>query len=271
MIGKIIRDTKVQDTAYIADMKEWIPEAMEMMQTRQETVGDIAEKMIDFHKARLPCGLLYIDAVEYRGRRIPMGNSVKNIRQPSVNHHHGPEDVSTTWQSVTFKYPAPGDQTYLYFSTLQKTLANAEDHHHYYEIELGTILTSFPQGKIRIYYRKTASDKDGMPLIPDNINYKTAIYWYVLGKMIGAGFDYHIVKWEECEDRFEKFAARAMEEISYPSPNEMEHRINTFARLIPPDNYFERYFRVDRPEGMYDPMGLPGEGGSLGPSDTYYV
>ena len=53
----------------------------------------------------------------------------------------------------------------------------------------------------------------------------------------------------------------------------MEHRVETFRRLISFDeDYFDNYFRVDRPEGMDDPMGPhPGSSPNLGPSDSYYI
>lgn len=257
VIGRVIRNTRVQDTAYIIDMAEWIPEAMEMMETKQQTIGDFKPINIVFHKGKLPTGLLYIDAVEHRGRRLHYGNSVKNIRRPNVHQHdQNDSSVGTTWTSVPFSYPAPNaDQAKLYFSTLVK--ANALPHHdaHYYEIEYGNILTDFPEGLVTVFFRRTPVDEDGMPLIPDNSNYKEALYWYVRGKMIGAGFDDTIVKMEQCDIKFEKFAGRAIAEIEYPSPDQMESRLHTFCRLVPPEDYFENYFRVDREEPFYDPLG----------------
>jgi hypothetical protein len=256
VIGRIIRNTRVQDTAYIIDMAEWIPEAMEMMETKQQTIGEFARVPIVFHKGKLPCGLLYIDAVEHRGRRLKYGNSVKNIRRPNVrdNRAHDPT-IQSAWISTPFAYPAPNaDQGQLYFSTLIKANQLPEHDHHYYEIEYGNILTDFPEGLVTIFYRATPTDEDGMPLIPDNSNYKEALYWYVRGKMIGAGFDDTIVKMQECDQKFEFYAARAIAEIQYPSPDQMETRLATFARLIPKEDYFESYFRIDEKEKYYDPM-----------------
>lgn len=256
VIGRVIRNTRVQDTAYIADMVEWIPEAMEMMETRMQTIGYYEPRLVvKFHKAKLPCGLVFIDAVEYGGRRLPEGNgNVRNIRSshPIVPP---PTDMSVAWTSKVFKYPAPGDQAELYGSTFTK--ANSLPYHdrHYYEVEFGNLLTDFEKGVVSIHCRVIPVDKKGLPLIPDNSNYKEALYWWVRGKMIGAGFDDRIVKMDECDAKFEKYAGRAIGEIEYPSPNAMEHRVNTFTRLVPVENYFEDYFRVDHPEQFYDPMG----------------
>lgn len=267
VIGRIIRNTRVQDTSYIADMVEWIPEAMEMLNTRQQTQGAWTDPpmKIRFHKCRLPTGLLYIDAVEHQGRRLHYGDSVKNIHRPNV-HHRTDQDtrpsVEQTWTSEVVKYPAPTNQANLYFGVLKKVIGVPHHDKHYYEVEMGCILTDFPDGEVTIYYRRTPLDENNMPLIPDNSNYKEALYWYVRSKMIGAGFDDRIVKMKECDEKFEFYAARAVAEIDYPSPDQMETKVNTFSRLIPPEHYFEHYFREDRGERMYDPMG---------PADSYYI
>lgn len=261
VIGRIIRNTRVQDTAYIADMTEWIPEAMEMLQTRQETIGDFCPVEIRFHKGKLPCGLVTIDAVEYKGHRLHYGDSVKNARRPNV-HDHPERSIPQTWTSNVINYPGPTDQSKLYFSVLTKVQLEPIHDKHYYQTELGTILTDFPDGTVTLYYRATPTDENGLPLIPDNSNYKEALYWYVRGKMIGAGFDDRLVKMEYCDQKFEFYGARAIAEISYPSPDQMETRVNTFTRLVPKHDYFENYFRVDKPEQFYDP---------LGPTDSYYI
>lgn len=261
VIGRVIRNTRVQDTAYIIDMNSWIPEAMEMMQTRQETIGVFEEKIIKFHKTCMPCGMLYIDAIEHMGHRLPYGECVKNIRRANTHdprlHPRQPE----AFTSIPFQYPAPGDQTHLYFSTLRKVEQLPLHDKHYYQVELGTILTDFSDGHITVYGRATPTDPNGLPLIPDNSNYKEALYWWVRGRMIGAGFDDAVIKLEKCEQMWDLYAPRAIAEIDYPSPDQMEERVNTFNRLIPQYNYFETFNRSQK-EQFYDP---------LGPTDSYYI
>ena len=184
VIGKIIRETRVQDTAYISDMKEWIGDAMDMLNTQKVTEGVIEDVFIRFHKARLPKGIVWIDSVEYKGHRLRMGNSVKNIRRPNIHDEHDfrPGSIEQTWTSEVFKYPAPGNQSYLlYFSSLRKSLGYEHHQKHYYEIEMGTILTDFPDGKITLYSRRIPVDNKGLPMIPDNANYKEAMYWWGMG------------------------------------------------------------------------------------------
>lgn len=240
-------------------MHAWIPEAMEIMRWEAPLSHEWEDIKIVFHKGRLPCGLVFIDAVEWAGHRLPHGNSVKNIRtsQHKDDHVLQPE----TWTSHITKTPTP-DGNGIYFSTLDKVRAMPEHNRHYYQLELNHILTSFPDGMVRVYYRYTPRDERGLPLIPNNMNFRQCLYWYVRGRMIGAGWEDPVFKYDYCDAQYEKFMERALGEIDFPSPDQMEQRVHTFARFIPPENYYENYFEVNRAEPFYDP---------LGPSDSYYI
>lgn len=252
VIGKIIRDTRVQDTAYLIDMSEWIPEVLESLRYEAPLTSEPVEVPIHFHKGKLPCGLIYIDAVEWRGTRLKHGNSVKNIRtskriDPSA---HQPE----TWTSIPTKTPTP-DGNGIWLGDLRKVKESPWNTKHYYQLELDYILTSFETGCVRVYYKSAPHDERGLPLIPDNQHLKEAIYYYVRSKMIGAGYEDKVFKEQTCYDRYNQFLQMASCEIDFPSPDMMEERVNTFARFIPAEGYYESYFRVSGPEPFYDPLG----------------
>lgn len=259
VIGAIIRNTRVQDSAYIIDMHTWIPEAMDLMHLSHQLSQEYADVPIKFHKGKLPCGLIYLDAVEHQGRRLPVGNSVKNIHVSQANRR--PEQNPPVFTSGVTKTAVP-DGNYIYQSTLEKVQILPYHIKHYYQLEMDHILTSFENGHVRIFFQQAPHDERGLPLIPDNQNFKQAIYWYVRAMMIGAGFQDNVFKEQVCTDRFDFYMGRAVAEIEYPSPDDMEHRVNTFRRFIPPENYYENYFRVTGPEPYYDP---------LGPFDSYYI
>jgi hypothetical protein len=87
-----------------------------------------------------------------------------------------------------------------------------------------------------------------LPLIPDNQNYKEALYLYVRAKMIGSGYQDKVYQEQTLMQRFETIGRRAINEITYPTPDEKEQQVKTQVRFIPPDNYWENFFRVDSHE-----------------------
>lgn len=249
VIGKVIRHTRVKDTAFIIDMHEWIPECMRLMNTHMQYVPDYKDVEIKFHKGKLPCGLVFIEAVEWCGARLRYGNSVKHPQAPDCDTDV--EQINGAFVSIPYK-AGTANSTYSFSSDIKSVYKLPACSNQWYQVELGRILTSFEEGWVRIFFRKTPTDARGLPLIPDNENYKQALYWYTRACMIGAGFEDRIFGWDQCNQNYEFYAARAVTEIDFPSPDEMETRLNTQLRLIFPQDYFDNFFSMTSGEGTIE-------------------
>ncbi len=113
---------------------------------------------------------------------------------------------------------------------------------HWYYTELDHIVTSMSDTWIRIHFKAMPVDGNGLPLIPDEENYKEALYYYVRAKMIGAGYEDRQFREDVLMDRFEKYAQRARSRITYPSLDQMEEKVGRMNKLIFPENYWNNYF-----------------------------
>lgn len=239
VIGRVIRNTRLQDTTYIVDMNEWIPEAMGIMKTRLALETKWKDIEINFHSGKLPCGLEHIKAVEYNGRRLVQFKGSTDIdlarqrlpyktyeQQRSVTvTNHGPQVYQSTTVSVDQCMCLPAMEG------------------EYYDVEAGQIRTSMCDAVVRIHYATIPLDDDGLPLIPDNENYKQALYWYCRWMMIGAGYEDKVYNVQYCEKQFDIFAPRAIGEIIYPDTNEMEGKVARMNRLVKiPGDFFESFF-----------------------------
>ena len=177
VIGNVIRNTRITDTSYIADMPEWIGHAMSAMRTNMELVDKVTTVDVSFHVGTLPCGLVNIEKVHGCGK---------------------------------------------------------------YNIEMGYIKThDVCDGTIEIHYKSIPVDDDGFPLVPDNSNYKQALYWHCRAMMIGAGFEDSVFSYNQCDEQYEKYAARAIAGIRYPSQAMMASRIPSIPDYITND-FFNR-------------------------------
>jgi len=368
VIGRVLRNTRVQDSSYITDMGEWIPEAMDYMKTRVSLQLLWKDVEIDFYKGKLPCGLRTLRAVSHNNCRlrpyegvkaasagrerdedrtlmfvsapvgpittthsgtlteydyvwtIPTDNtigfiylivsmvingtttsvnvSVNTSTTPNINstiaalqtalNALGKGTFTVTFdlsnnivistlantnilgqiQEATTKF-SPSGAPFNYYSpsvttntvpigvdTLLEsnvpyipaqtfnieTVMSLPYSDETYYTELDWINTSFKCGKVRLYYMAIPVDANGFPLVPDNGNYKEAIYWYVRSRMIGAGYKDTVFKYQECEQKFELHAARAMGQIRYPSVDQAETRMQQGSRLIMDMNYFDTFF-----------------------------
>ena len=249
VIARVIRNTRVQDTSYIADMHDWIWEAMGMLKTKQTLRHTYEDIIVDFHKAKLPCCLVYIDAVEGNGFRVPLNNGLRAPERETSSNIPAPVFQSLPVGQLT------GDVTeksYKQRVLTVKSLPVAPGS--YYKLDdPGYITTSFADGVITVYYTQYPTDEDGLPLIPDNENYKQALYWYVRAMMIGAGYEDRVFSYEQCFEQFERiYGPRAVGEIRYPSPDQMEAHLRSSIRLLPAANYYDNFFRVDVAERKYE-------------------
>lgn len=264
VIARVIRNTRVQDSSYITDMQEWIPEAMGFMQTKFDLKPAYADVSVVYHKGKLPCDLEWVEAVEYEGRRIGTSNTVKNYMTGHNIQDKGNTDIINTPLFISTIQATPNqtyfDETNLIWKSDAEPLVNNLNVPNscdvqpsvFYDIEMDYITTSFADGTVRLHYMARPSDENGLPLIPDNQNYKEALYYYTRAKMVGAGYRDPVYQERELMERFETYARRAINEITYPTPDDKEQQLKTQVRFIPPANYWSNFFRTDNHEKYID-------------------
>jgi hypothetical protein len=251
VIGRVVRNTRIQDSSYISDMNEWIPEAMGFMQTQYALRRRFKDIVVSFHKGQLPCDLEFIDAVEYQGSRLHWNATDKHYATGESTRQSG-DNLTTFQSSIEASLNTGSDNneiTYTQFSnTYEDACRRPSSTNAWYQWEMDWLTTSFADGVVRVHYRGIPVDKNGLPLIPDNHNYKEAIYWYVRSKMYGAGYEEKQYKENDMMQRYETYAARAIGEITYPSVDQKEYQVKTQVRFFPPAGYYDNFFNVTNSE-----------------------
>jgi hypothetical protein len=262
ILARVIRSVGYKlPSTYHDDILEWIPEGMGMIQVTNSLIttstgcqGEQDEIIVKNHCAELPCGFVSILAVEdENGYRVPEGGDITDFRKQSSQRHIGltgndharinvfnvnPFNHQTQNGVPTTK---PGSSIPLYGEDLIKTdvSINAPK---YYRIKGNYIQTSFESGFIRIHYNSIPVDKEGYPLIPDNENYKQALEWHIIRRLIGAGYEHKVFNYQYANEQFELYAARGMGEVSYWSLDTAARVARSFVRLIPPYRFNDDFF-----------------------------
>lgn len=265
VMARVIRLTRVQDNSYIIDMREWIAEAMGIMKTRFSLIPKHEDIVINFHKGKLPRDCDTLEAVEIGGHRLKKYNGV--VESHNLSGHHSDLEGSRNGTTNGFQFlpqffdapPQQNPQENSVFFTQDNINVNRlpEHHEHWYnEDVIGYITTSMKTGRLRVHYDAMPVDQDGYPLVPDNENFKQAIYYYCRAAMIGAGFEDKIFNYDKImspnpKGYFWLFAERAIGEMIYPDVNTMEYKLNNLRRLIPDENYFDKFFGTPEPEMKY--------------------
>jgi hypothetical protein len=259
-------------SVYHDDILEWIPEAMGYLQVTRSlekvSTGDINcpdELYVTNHCVKLPCGFVAAEAIEdMNGRRLPEGGDVTDIKAQSSIRHLGVgasgEPRVTAFQVNPYQHQTsdglPADEPSASFPFLGEDVEPSANGgartSHYYKIVGNYIQTSFEEGYIRLHYWSVPVCPDGYPMIPDNENYKQAIEWHIIRRLIGSGFQHPVFDYKFADAQFELYASRGMAEVSFWSPDQAAKLQRSFVRLIPPYHFQEDFFvNSEQSERLY--------------------
>jgi len=111
-----------------------------------------------------------------------------------------------------------------------------------YLIENGRIKTSFSEGKVCLSYTGFATDTDCWPLIPDDISFKEATFWYVYKKLLLSGMvdpNNNGLDYSFADQKWKFYCTQARNEAKYPDMAKYESFMNQWVRLVPDINRFD--------------------------------
>lgn len=123
----------------------------------------------------------------------------------------------------------------------ENAVSNSKDS---YIIDYDYIKTSFTTGKVCLSYMAFPIDEDCFPMIPDDISFKEALFWYVFKKLLLGGWDKptNKIDYSFAEQQWQKYCGQARNSANYPDIDRMENFMNQWLRLIPERNNHEFFF-----------------------------
>lgn len=260
VLGRIVRNLDNKLPGYYTDyILEWIPEAVSELRTpftletrSTPNINCQGQYITENHVIRLPCGLVEVLAVENEfGFRILRSGSQLDTSNPSeqrssdINNDARVTDfITKTDTIITGSEAGPSVPWKGENIQLQKGPNTAA----YYDLSLDYLQTSEESMFVKIHYTCLPVDNEGYPLIPDVVEYKEAVYWYVLMKLIGTGFKHPVIPMDlngldYCDRKYKEYAGRALGEIKMPDQDRMGKLRNSVTRIIPPFHFYEDFFQ----------------------------
>ena len=130
-----------------------------------------------------------------------------------------------------------------------------------YYVENGRIKTSFVSGKVCLSYMAFPTDDDCYPLVPDDISYKEAMFWYIYKKMLlgGESTVNNGINYTFAEQQWKYYCTQARNAANFPDIDRYESFMNQWVRLIP---------NINRSMTGFENLGTR-ETLHRGPSNTY--
>lgn len=236
VIAKVFTDLDLQEETHrIADMVEWISEGLEKIgafpqfETRVAGKGGEPLLVINDYRVELPLGLHSIIQAAYaeksEGPFYPMRRATGAF-----------EMVPNMTKTIL---PTPPDTQPIHEQVDEKRNTTSFVDDITYNVQGGYITTNIKQGYILLSYNSIPLDAEGFPLIPDNISFIEALYWYVVMKL-------YYPRWRRGEIRdavyydarrsWNFYCKQAYGAAMMPDADTLESIKNTWLRLVPDIN-----------------------------------
>ena len=132
-----------------------------------------------------------------------------------------------------------------------------------YMVESDYVKTSFSSGMLCLGYKAMPTDPDCYPLVPDDISFKEAMFWYIYKKMLLGGtidVSKNGIQYTFAEQQWKYYCTQARNAAVFPDIDRMESFMNQWVRLIPNINRHDLGFdnlgeREDIYRGQYNTYG----------------
>ena len=281
VIRKIFRDLKPQDDNWIDDAIEWIGEALEHIGAAPQLNLKNCVLNIKDHKVLLPTDLYYINQVAINDAVSPVSekeldsliNKVKELQDKILNAQASGIEYSSTTSVLNEINSRIVVLENVYFknqNTLQPLQYGASNFHRSmhcencvneniayedtYIVDNDYIKTSFHTGKICLSYMAFPTDEDCYPLVPDDISYSEALFWYIYKKILLSRpeFKKNGINYSFAEQQWKYYCTQARNAANFPDIDKYESFMNQWVRLIPNINRHDVGFeQLNTREDLY--------------------
>ena len=281
IIRKIFRDLRPDKDHWIDDAIEWVGEALEHIGAASQLLHKQCVLNVENHKVLLPTDLYYINQVAINTTVSPtttqeldtLISKVEDLKEQIKSAQDDGLEFSDTasvlheinsrivvLENIYFKNETSMQPSQYGASTFHKSMhcdgcvnesIQCEDT---YILDDGYIKTSFVSGKICLSYAAFPLDDDCFPLVPDDISFREAMFWYVYKQiLLGApkfknnGIDYNFA-----DQKWKYYCTQARNAANYPSIDKYESFMNQWVRLIPSINRHDLLFeQMNTREDLY--------------------
>ena len=281
VIRKIFRDLKPQNDNWIDDAVEWIGEALEHIGAAPQLLQKQCVLSVSNHKVLLPSDLYYINQVAVNNTVSPVSSAeldtlitkVAELQDAIVDAQANNLEYSDTasvlhdinsriviLENVYFKDEAKLQPLQYGASTFHKSMhceGCVNENMQYedtYIVDNDYIKTSFESGKICLSYMAFPTDDDCYPLVPDDISFKEAMFWYVYKKILLSNptFKNNGIDYGTAENQWKYYCTQARNAANYPDIDKYESFMNQWVRLLPNMNRHETLFEdLNTREDLY--------------------
>jgi len=278
IVRKIFRDLRPGYDTWIDDAIEWVGEALEHIGATGQLIQKQCVLTVSNHKVLLPTDLYFINQVsinntvtENTSKELDtLTTQVKELKASIIAaQEEGLEysNISTELhqinsrivllENVYFTQQDNNMQPLQYGASTFHRSMHCDDcvnentkYEDTYIVDNGYIKTSFVSGKVCLSYTAFPIDEECYPLVPDNISYREAMFWYIFKKLLlqsdlmlnDRRFKSNGIDYNYADQQWRYYCGQARNEANFPDIDRYESFMNQWVRLIPDINKHDLMF-----------------------------
>jgi hypothetical protein len=269
IIRKVMRDLKPTNDNWTDDAVEWIGEALEHIGASPQLETKNTVLTVKDYKTPLPGDLYYVNQVAINAGVSPNVTTELDAvlaqievindqlaANPNQDLSYELRDLNTRVAILSGIYFSDNDNNNLKMlsygrPTFRKDIHalgcdnEFSDFSESYVIENNLIKTSFKDGKVCLSYTAFPLDEHCYPLVPDDISFREAMFWYIYKKMLLGGYmpNANGMTYQVAEEQWKYYCTQARNAANFPDIAGYESFLNQWVRLIPNISRHDDNFR----------------------------
>lgn len=281
VIRKIFRDLKPSKDNWIDDAIEWIGEALEHIGAAPQLCKKQCILEVKDHKVLMPTDLYYINQVAINNSVSPVDSNELDSLIDKVTELQAAivaaqadgleySDIASVLHEINNRIVVLENVYFKDSNKLQPLQYGASNFHrsmhcegcvnenaHYeetYIVDCGYIKTSFHSGKICLSYMAFPTDEECYPLVPEDISYQEAMFWYIYKKILLSNpkFKNNGINYTFAHDKWTYYCTQARNAANYPDIDRYESFMNQWVRMIPDISSHDQTFEdLNTRENLY--------------------
>lgn len=243
VVGYILRriGTNNIETHYIPDIKMYIADAFEELEVTTTLSRRSQQITIDEHLGDLPSDMHEMIAVidTHSKQRIPLASTELDYpnQKDSINYQYKGSLHGDEWSKVFTASDL----------SVESSLEPVDGHSHHlisYYIQWPRIVLTEPTMLIEATYWGVNIDEEGYPLIPDYIQLKNAMYWYVLMNLVASGYKHKVFQYDYCRQMYESKRVEATSSMKEFTPEHANRLNKSLNQLIKSERMWNDAFNI---------------------------
>jgi hypothetical protein len=269
IIAKVYRDLNIEDPSFEYDAIEWMGEALDWIGAGVQLTDKEEFIIATNHTATLPSDLEALKGVwvvqnaplkdnwqtadfpydlskvedmqKYKIERSDeqlhdgVGSAATDLQESNVYDEY--DDYQTVFQRLNDIEPDANVSNYVGHNSAES-----------YHLNGNQIKTTFDTGLLLVAYKGIPVDDEGYPLVPDDVAYKEALFWYITKKMILGGYSSR-VDYSTATQMWNKRCTQARNRANFPDMDEYEKFLQSWTKMVETERFGKGSLYHDHEDG----------------------